>query len=64
MLCWSLLVFTGLQREKCAKELVMVFWLVLAAFAELCRFSRALRFLLNHASVADSCLVFVIEIDT
>jgi hypothetical protein len=47
-LCWS-----SLPREKCAKELLLVFQLLLAA----------LLFLLDRTTTTDSCLVFAIELD-
>ena len=57
---WSLLVFTDLHFTK---ELLMVFQLLLAASVDSRRFSGALRFLLDLAITADSCLVFAIGLD-
>ena len=56
--CWS-----SLHREKCAKELLLGFWLILAASADLCWFDRALQFLLDFAATANSCLVLTIGLD-
>jgi hypothetical protein len=40
----------------------MVFWLLLAASADLCWFGRALLFLLDCAAAIDWCWVFTIEL--
>ena len=53
-LCWS-----SLHREKCAKELVVVFRPLLAASTDSCQFGRTSQFLLDQPSAIDSCLVFV-----
>lgn len=67
-LCWApltmpLLWGSSLHREKCAKELLRVFRLILAASAESYRFSRALQFRLDRATSASSCLVFAIGLN-
>ena len=57
------LPWSALHIEKCAKEVLVVFLLILAAFADLCQFSRALLFLLDHVAATESCLVFAFEVD-
>ena len=51
--------FTGLGRSS----LLGTFRLILAASADSCRFSGALRFLLDCATATDLCLVFAIGLD-
>ena len=64
MLRWSSLVFAGLHFvEKCTKDLLMLFQLILATPADSCRFGGALPFLLDYTNTTDSCLVFAIELD-
>jgi hypothetical protein len=59
MLHWVLLVFSG---EKCAKEFLVMFCMILVASVDSCRFSRALLFLLDSTTGSDLCLVFAIEL--
>ena len=47
-----------LCREKCIREFLMVFWLLLTTATDLGGFGGALWFLLDWATAADSCLVF------
>jgi hypothetical protein len=68
MLHWSLLVFTGLHwtsfhREKCTKELLLVFQSILATSADLCPFGGALLFLLDRDTSTDLYVVFSIKLD-
>ena len=70
LLCHAMLLwphFSGLRRsslhrEKHIKELLMVFWLILAISLDSCKFCGALQLLLKRASATDSCSVFVSEL--
>jgi hypothetical protein len=59
----SKLRWPSLHKVKCAKEHLVVFQLTLVASTDSCWFSRALLFLLDHASPCDLCLMFAIELE-
>jgi hypothetical protein len=54
---------TSLRREKCTKELLVVFRLIHAVSADSCGFGRALQFLLDLAAATDTCVVFALGLD-
>lgn len=63
---WALLVFTNYTLVLAplaffpdhTKELLVMFWLLLAASSRLQPIGRALQFLLDRTDDDDSCLVF------
>lgn len=61
--CFADLCWFSLRRQKCTKELLKVFQLILATSPDSCRFGRTFLFLMDQVSATDLCLVFAIGLD-